>query len=182
MQNDLTTTEQAMVTQVDILRALSERGIKRSPAWLTGFLNKGDIRQQLGMGGNAGKRLFPADVVEILSSFLPWFDSEPGHTLDAAPLALRGFLTKQTGDDGRLTGSRMSERLPSDLARVVDALERIAERQQEQADEWLTGDEAAAMLKCSVSALRRCVRPVKRGRWSREMVYRYMAEMRRATE
>ena len=156
-----------------------------------GYCDVEEVRDWLGAVKAVGAKGFryPESAVELLryllerdergerradpsnaARFIETFSSEPGNV-----------LLPQSSRSTALTAPVKEPDVAALLAASVELLQQhhavlhalTGGRPLE--DEFLTAQEACAMLRCGTTTLRRRVRPVAKGRWRRSDILRYIA-------
>lgn len=171
----------AGLTLLQVHAAIEESGIKIGYSTLSELLKVGDAMQQLGVGGTRGRREFPAEVVDILATFLPEFRTADTKNSQFAA-ELKKYLRKRQRatvkvkeelDDDDLDEIR--QRAETALALVpssdVTSLSEIAASEGRarglaegdlQFGKLLTAKEAAAICQVSERMLRQTIPPFVR--------------------
>ena len=160
-------TQPKPLTLSGLRAALHERGVTIGLSTLSELIAIGDIADQLGAGGNPGKREFHPDVLEVLSAFLPAFTEakrDQGLSNKSAPEFLRGFLNQRNHGGAAPSGSlvplfreTVKEAYPIAVAEAQGRAHGLA-----LSERVLTAKEAADVLSISTIMLRKTVPAWKR--------------------
>lgn len=144
----------------ELHRELEARGVQIKYEALSELIKRGDVAQQLEVGGGANRREFPLKTIDTLAVFIPAFQAQTLIKNEGIPDALRSFMKRGVGAllPSGVGGMDLVRQIastpePPDAIAVAEAQGRA--QGLAMADEVFTPQEAAKFLRTTVRQLRK---------------------------